>query len=102
MGRTGGAVFATPASVTPKRRRPTGVARLHSRRGGKNQLWREMGQTVVTGWGQMWPSRWGQTGPSNSTDKKKLKATEQRDGHYLLRSNLTGEDPPCCGHATCN
>jgi len=27
------------------------------------------------------------------TDKAKLKATEQRDGHYLLRSNLTGEDP---------
>jgi transposase len=27
------------------------------------------------------------------TDKKKLKAAEQRDGHYLLRSNLTGEDP---------
>jgi transposase len=25
--------------------------------------------------------------------KAKLKATEQRDGHYLLRSNLTGEDP---------
>src|SRR5256714_2481707 len=27
------------------------------------------------------------------TDKVKLKAAEQRDGHYLLRSNLTGEDP---------
>jgi transposase len=27
------------------------------------------------------------------TDKAKLKAVEQRDGHYLLRSNLTGEDP---------
>lgn len=27
------------------------------------------------------------------TDKGKLKAAEQRDGHYLLRSNLTGEDP---------
>ena len=26
-------------------------------------------------------------------DKDKLKAAEQRDGHYLLRSNLTGEDP---------
>jgi transposase len=26
-------------------------------------------------------------------DKAKLKAAEQRDGHYLLRSNLTGEDP---------
>ncbi len=26
-------------------------------------------------------------------DKAKLKASEQRDGHYLLRSNLTGEDP---------
>jgi hypothetical protein len=24
---------------------------------------------------------------------KTLKAAEQRDGHYLLRSNLTGEDP---------
>jgi transposase len=27
------------------------------------------------------------------TDKAKLKAAEQRDGHYLLRSNLTAEDP---------
>jgi transposase len=27
------------------------------------------------------------------TDKAKLKLAEQRDGHYLLRSNLTGEDP---------
>jgi hypothetical protein len=26
-------------------------------------------------------------------DKVKLKAAEQRDGHYLLRSNLTGEEP---------
>ena len=26
-------------------------------------------------------------------DKTKLKAAEQRDGHYLLRSNLTAEDP---------
>jgi transposase len=26
-------------------------------------------------------------------DKPKLKAAQQRDGHYLLRSNLTGEDP---------
>jgi transposase len=26
-------------------------------------------------------------------DKKKLKDAELRDGHYLLRSNLTGEDP---------
>jgi transposase len=26
-------------------------------------------------------------------DKPRLKAAEQRDGHYLLRSNLTGEDP---------
>src|SRR5579864_32112 len=26
-------------------------------------------------------------------DKAKLKATQQRDGHYLLRSNLTAEDP---------
>jgi len=25
--------------------------------------------------------------------KSKLKAAQQRDGHYLLRSNLTGEDP---------
>lgn len=25
--------------------------------------------------------------------KAKLKAVQQRDGHYLLRSNLTGEDP---------
>jgi len=27
------------------------------------------------------------------TDKTKLKAAQQRDGHYLLRSNLTAEDP---------
>jgi transposase len=26
-------------------------------------------------------------------DKAKLKATQQRDGHYLLRSNLASEDP---------
>lgn len=26
-------------------------------------------------------------------DKEKLRAAEQRDGHYLLRSNLTAEDP---------
>jgi transposase len=26
-------------------------------------------------------------------DKPKLEAAEQRDGHYRLRSNLTGEDP---------
>ncbi len=30
---------------------------------------------------------------SFQTDKAKLKAAQQRDGHYLLRSNLTGEDP---------
>ncbi len=30
---------------------------------------------------------------SFEVDKVKLKAAEQRDGHYLLRSNLTGEDP---------
>jgi len=30
---------------------------------------------------------------SFQVDKAKLKATEQRDGHYLLRSNLTGEHP---------
>jgi len=30
---------------------------------------------------------------SLQVDKAKLKAAEQRDGHYLLRSNLTGEDP---------
>lgn len=28
-----------------------------------------------------------------AVDKKKLRNAEQRDGHYLLRSNLTGEDP---------
>jgi transposase len=28
-----------------------------------------------------------------ATDKNKLRQAEQRDGHYLLRSNLTGEDP---------
>jgi transposase len=27
------------------------------------------------------------------TDQAKLRAAQQRDGHYLLRSNLTGEDP---------
>jgi transposase len=30
---------------------------------------------------------------SFQVDKAKLKAAEQRDGHYLLRSNLTAEDP---------
>src|SRR5580658_4122199 len=30
---------------------------------------------------------------SFQVDKVKLKAAEQRDAHYLLRSNLTGEDP---------
>jgi len=30
---------------------------------------------------------------SFQVDKPKLRAAEQRDGHYLLRSNLTGEDP---------
>src|SRR5712691_3467210 len=30
---------------------------------------------------------------SFQVDKAKLKASEQRDGHYLLRSNLTAEDP---------
>ena len=30
---------------------------------------------------------------SFQVDKTKLKAAEQRDGHYLLRSNLTSEDP---------
>ena len=28
-----------------------------------------------------------------ATDKDKLRQAEQRDGHYLLRSNLSGEDP---------
>jgi len=30
---------------------------------------------------------------SFQVDKAKLKSAEQRDGHYLLRSNLTAEDP---------
>ena len=30
---------------------------------------------------------------SFSVDRQKLRAAEQRDGHYLLRSNLTAEDP---------
>jgi transposase len=30
---------------------------------------------------------------SFQVDKAKLKAAEERDGHYLLRSNLTSEDP---------
>jgi len=30
---------------------------------------------------------------SFAVEKAKLQAAEQRDGHYLLRSNLTGEDP---------
>jgi transposase len=28
-----------------------------------------------------------------ATDKERLRKAQQRDGHYLLRSNLTGEDP---------
>ncbi len=39
---------------------------------------------------------------SVEVDQAKLKAAQQRDGHYLLRSNLTGEDPAVCGRATCN
>ena len=34
---------------------------------------------------------------SFQVDKAKLKPSEQRDGHYLLRSNLTGEDPAGVG-----
>lgn len=30
---------------------------------------------------------------SFAVDKQKLNAAQQRDGHYLLRSNLTGENP---------
>ena len=30
---------------------------------------------------------------SFTVDKQKLRAAEQRDGHYLLRSNLTAEEP---------
>jgi len=30
---------------------------------------------------------------SFAVDKQKLNVAQQRDGHYLLRSNLTGEDP---------
>jgi hypothetical protein len=30
---------------------------------------------------------------SSQVDKAKLKRSQQRDGHYLLRSNLTSEDP---------
>ncbi len=30
---------------------------------------------------------------SFAVDKQKLNAAQQRDGHYLLRSNLTDEDP---------
>ena len=30
---------------------------------------------------------------SFQVDKNKLKRAQQRDGHYLLRSNLTGDDP---------
>jgi len=32
-------------------------------------------------------------GRSAEQGKRQVKAAEQRDGHYLLRSNLTGEDP---------
>jgi hypothetical protein len=39
----GRAVIATPASVPPKRRHPTGVAMLHYRRGGKKQTLAEWG-----------------------------------------------------------
>ena len=37
-----------------------------------------------------------------AVDKKKLREAEQRDGHYLLRSNLTPKIPRCCGRATCS
>ena len=35
-------------------------------------------------------------------DKKKLQEAEWRDGHYLLRSNLTAADPAVLGRAVCN
>lgn len=44
--RIGGeaAVPAAPAIVPPETRRPTGAARLHSRRGGRNQYRRKWGK----------------------------------------------------------
>src|SRR5215831_2448258 len=35
-----------------------------------------------------------------ATNKNKLRQAEQRDGHYLLRSNLTGKIRQCCGSVT--
>jgi Transposase DDE domain len=37
-----------------------------------------------------------------AADKGKLKATQQRDGHYLLRSNLRAKILPCCGRGMSN
>jgi hypothetical protein len=39
---------------------------------------------------------------SFEADKAKLKAAQQRDGHYLLRSNLTGEYPAGVVDAMCS
>ncbi len=61
-----GAVFATPASVTPKRRPKSWGARLHSRRGGKYQLPAGMGQTINYGVGPIVAIEWGQAGLSKS------------------------------------
>ncbi len=53
----GRAVWITPTSVTPKRHRPVGVARLHSRRGGPNQ-YRRMRQTISIQVGHFRGSKW--------------------------------------------
>jgi len=37
-----------------------------------------------------------------TVDKNKLQEAELRDGHYLLRSNLTSQIPLRFGPATCN
>ena len=35
-------------------------------------------------------------------NRNKLRIARRREGQYLLRSNLTAEDPATCGATTCN
>ena len=35
-----------------------------------------------------------------SLNRRKLRVVRRREGRYLLRTNLTGNDPPCCGSTT--
>lgn len=72
------------------------LAELQARDSTRDALLIKLGQAR-----QQWPSAWrlvvirvDAAGKLHySLDRKKLKATTLREGRYLLRSNLTGEDP---------